>query len=51
MPQVTSLNPQQRKTMEQRQNRNELQKRIDLIKERFNPSRGEFGISELLFGR
>ena len=50
-PQVTALSPQQRKTMEQRQNRNELQKRIDLLKERFNPSRGEFGFSELIFGR
>jgi hypothetical protein len=50
-PQVTTLSPQQRKTMEQRQNRNELQKRVDLFKERFNPSRGEFGFSELVFGR
>ena len=50
-PQVTALSPQQRKTMEQRQNRNELQKRVDLFKERFNPSRGEFGFSELMFGR
>ena len=50
-PQITALNPQQRKTMEQRQNRNEVQKRVDLFKERFNPSRGEFGFSELMFGR
>jgi hypothetical protein len=50
-PQVTALSSQQRKTMEQRQNRNELQKRVDLFKERFNPSRGEFGFSELMFGR
>lgn len=50
-PQITALTPQQRRTMEQRQNRNELQKRLDLFKERFNPSRGEFGFSELMFGR
>lgn len=50
-PQITALTPQQRKTMEQRQNRNEVQKRLDLFKERFNPSRGEFGFSELMFGR
>ena len=50
-PQVTALSPQQRKTMEHRQNRNELQKRVDLFRERFNPSRGEFGFSELMLGR
>lgn len=50
-PQVTALSPQQRKTMKQRQNRNELEKRVDLFKERFNPSRGEFGFSELILGR
>lgn len=50
-PQITALSSQQRKTIEQRQNRNELQKRVDLFRERFNPSRGEFGFSELMFGR
>ena len=34
-----------------RENRNEVQRRIDLAGERFNPRRGEFGLSELLFGR
>jgi len=37
--------------MIRRQNRNELQRRMDLAKERFNPRRGEFGLSEILFGR
>jgi len=30
---------------------NQLKKRLDLAKERFNPKRGEFGFSELMFGR
>jgi hypothetical protein len=37
--------------MQRQQNRNALQQRMDLVKERFNPRRGEFGLSELLFGR
>jgi len=50
-PQIRPLNQAQRAEMKRRQNRNELQRRIDLVKERFNPAKGEFGISELLFGR
>jgi hypothetical protein len=50
-PQITALTPQQKQTMAQNQNRNELQRRVDLFKQRFNPSRGEFGFSEMLFGR
>lgn len=53
-PLVAQLKPMTaaQKTEAQRQaNRNELERRIDLLKERFNPRRGEFGISELLFGR
>lgn len=50
-PQIRPLNQAQRAEMERRQNRNELQKRVDLVRERFNPAKGEFGISELLFGR
>jgi hypothetical protein len=37
--------------MESRNERSELQRRVDLMKERFNPRKGEFGLSELLFGR
>jgi len=50
-PQIRPLNQAQRAEMQRRQNRNELQRRVDLVKERFNPAKGEFGISELLFGR
>jgi hypothetical protein len=50
-PQVRPLNAQQRQEMQRRQNRNELQRRADLARERFNPRRLEFGLSELLFGR
>ena len=37
--------------MYKNQTRNEMQRRLDLAKERFNPSKGELGITELLFGR
>ena len=50
-PQVRPLNAQQRREMQRRQNRNELQRRVDLARERFNPRKLEFGLSELLFGR
>lgn len=50
-PQIRPLNQAQRAEMQRRQNRNELQRRVDLVRERFNPMRGEFGVTELLFGR
>ena len=50
-PQIRPLNQAQRAEMQRRQNRNELQRRVDLVRERFNPLRGEFGVTELLFGR
>lgn len=50
-PQVKPLTSAQRKEMSRQSNRNELQRRIDLFRERFNPSKGEFGLSEVLFGR
>ena len=50
-PQVRPLTSAQRTEVQRQQNRNEAQRRIDLAKERFNPRRGEFGLSELLFGR
>lgn len=48
---VKPLTSAQRSELQRQQNRNELQRRIDLVQERFNPRRGEFGLSELLFGR
>jgi hypothetical protein len=48
---IKPLSSQGKAEMNRRQNRNELEKRLDLVKERFNPRRGEFGLSELIFGR
>lgn len=48
---IKPLSAQGKAEMNRRQNRNELEKRVDLFKERFNPRRGEFGLSELVFGR
>jgi len=45
------LTSAQRSEITRQNNRNEIQRRVDLLKERFNPRRGEFGLSELLFGR
>lgn len=50
-PQVRPLSSSQRTEMQRLQNRNEIQRRVDLLKERFNPGKGEFGLSEILFGR
>lgn len=49
--QVRPLTSAQRAEMNRQQNRNELQRRIDLAKERFNPAKLEFGLSELFRGR
>lgn len=49
--QVRPLTSAQRAEMTRQQNRDELQRRIDLVKERFNPAKLEFGLSELLRGR
>ena len=48
---IKPLSVQGKAEMNRRQNRNELEKRLALVKERFNPRRGEFGLSELVFGR
>lgn len=48
---IKPLSAQGKAEMNRRQNRNELQKRMELAGERFNPRRGEFGLSEILFGR
>ncbi len=49
--QIRPLSQAQRTEQQRQQNRSEAQRRIDLARERFNPRRGEFGLSELLFGR
>lgn len=50
-PTIKPLSAADKKEMKRRQNRNEFERRVDLVKERFNPRKGEFGLSELLFGR
>jgi hypothetical protein len=50
-PQIKPLSTSQRIELGRQQARNELQRRLDLFRERFNPARGEFGLSELLRGR
>ena len=49
--QIRPLTQAQRTEQQRQQNRSEVQRRLDLARERFNPRRGEFGLSELLFGR
>lgn len=49
--QIKPLTAAQRQQMNKNQTRNEMQRRMDLARERFNPRKGEFGLSELLFGR
>lgn len=48
---IKPLTAAQRDQMNKNQTRSEMQRRMDLAKERFNPRKGEFGLSELLFGR
>jgi hypothetical protein len=50
-PTIRPMTPAQIKESERQRNRNELQRRIELAQERFNPAKGEFGFTELLFGR
>ncbi len=49
--QVRPLTTAQRAEVTRQQNRNELQRRIELAQQRFNPGKLEFGLSELLRGR
>ena len=49
--QIRPLSQAQRIEQQRQQNRSEAQRRLDLARERFNPGKGEFGLSELLFGR
>ena len=51
VPQIRPLNQVQRDEVQRQQSRNRLQENLDLARERFNPSKLEFGVSELLFGR
>lgn len=48
---IKPLSAAQKKQMQSDLVRSEMQRRLDLARERFNPVKGEFGISEVLFGR
>ena len=51
IPTVQQMTPQQRVVHQNLQNQNEFQRRLQLAGQRFNPAKGEFGLSEMLFGR
>lgn len=48
---IRPMTPAQRQEHFRQQQENELQKRFRLAGQRFNPARGEFGLSEMFFGR
>lgn len=48
---IRPLTPAQRQKANQQAAQNELHRRMSLAQQRFNPRKGEFGLSELLFGR
>jgi predicted DNA repair protein MutK len=48
--QIRPLTQAQRTEQQRQQNRSEAQRQFDLMRERFNPRRGEFGISEAVRG-
>lgn len=48
---IKPLTAAQKQQMYKNETRGEMQRRMDLARERFNPRKGEFGLSELLFGR
>ena len=50
-PQLKPLTTRQKIEALRQQDRSELERRVDLARERFNPAKGEFGFSELMFGR
>ena len=50
-PQLQPLTTKQKLEALRQQDRSELERRVDLARERFNPAKGEFGFSELIFGR
>ena len=49
--QITKATPQAVANLKKQQTQNEIQRRLRLAGERFNPRKGEFSLSELLFGR
>lgn len=49
--QITKASPQAVANLEKQRTQNELQRRMQLARERFNPAKGEFGLTEMLFGR
>ncbi|NBX48450.1 hypothetical protein EBT25_00565 [bacterium] len=51
IPSIRPQTPQERAYMQSQQNENEFQRRPRLAAKRFNPTKFEFGLSELLFGR
>lgn len=51
IPSIRAQTPQERAYIQSRQSENEFQRRQRLAAEKFNPAKGEFGLSELLFGR
>lgn len=48
---IRPLTQAQRQKISQQATQSEMQRRLELAKERFNPRKGEFGLSELIFGR
>lgn len=50
-PEIRQITPSQARASQTPSPANELERRTRLFQQRFNPSRGEFGITELLFGR
>ena len=50
IPTITQSSPESIAESERRRNRSAWQQRWDCVKERFNPSKLEFGISELFRG-
>ena len=50
-PTIRPLTEAQRIEQNRQRTRSELERRVDLAKERFNPLKGEFGLSEIIFGR
>jgi len=48
---IRPLTQAQRQKMNQQATQGEMQRRMELAKQRFNPRKGEFGLSELIFGR
>jgi hypothetical protein len=49
--QITKATPQAVANLEKQRTQSELQRRMQLARERFNPAKGEFGLTEMLFGR